>query len=87
MIASKLLNAIARVLDSAALVGPEANLEKLVDALRTVQDELHAGLDEIDSAPNDIERLHAMQRWNSRAAWAEQLVSALCDALEQPIPT
>ena len=87
MLASKLLNAIARILDSAALVGPEAHLEKLVDALQTVQSELHTELDAIDNAADDVELLHAMQRWNSRAAWAELLVSALSDALEQPIPT
>jgi hypothetical protein len=86
MIASKLLLAIARVLELAESCGPDADLDKLVAELRAVQAELHAGLDEIDSAPDDVERLRAMQHWNLRAAWAELLVNALCNALKQPIP-
>ena len=87
MIASKLLLAIARVLELAESCGPDADLDKLVAELRAVQDELHAGLDEIDSAPDDVERLRAMQHWNTRAIWAELLINALCNALQQPIPT
>ena len=86
MLASKLLNAIARVLESAEVCGPAAQIDDMVRALEAVRLELYVAMEDIDRASDDVVRLRAMQYWNDRAEWAEQLVSAMYSMLKQPMP-
>jgi len=69
MLASKLLNAIARVLESAEVCGPAAQIDDMVRALEAVRLELYVAMEDIDRASDDVVRLRAMQYWNDRAEW------------------
>ncbi|MBL0169222.1 MAG: hypothetical protein IPP90_00650 [Gemmatimonadaceae bacterium] len=86
MLASKLLNAIDRVLESAEVCGPAAQVDDMVRALKAVRLDLYAAMEDIDRASDDVRRLRAMQHWNERAEWAEQLVSTMYSMLKQPMP-
>ena len=87
MIPSKLLFAVSNALEAAAATGPDSSLRGMMHELRMVQADLRTELEEIDAAPDDETLLKAMGRWNESALWAEMLVSALSDKLNQTMPS
>ena len=82
MIPSKLLYAVSNALDAAAATS-DSSLCSMMHELRLVQADLRSELEDIDAAHDDEALLKAMGRWNESAIWAEMLVSALSDKINQ----
>lgn len=86
MLPSKLLYTVSHLLAAADTAGPEVQFGSMVHELRLVQSDLRKALEELDAATDDEAQLAAMRHWNEAALWAEMLVTALCEKLNQPIP-
>ncbi len=87
MIASPVLNAVARALVVIDAIGPDPQINQIAQELRIAEMELHTLLHELQDAADGTARLHAMRRVNHKTRWATLLIKVLADLLTEPVYT
>ncbi len=87
MIASPVLNAVARALVVIDAIGPDPQINQIAQELRIAEMELHTLLNELQEATDGTARLYAMRRVNHKTRWATLLIKVLADLLTEPVYT
>lgn len=85
MLASPVLNAVARSLEAIEAFGPDPQVNEVARELRLAEAELQTLLQELETAVDDTARLRAMQRYNHSTRWATLLITTLGDLLKEPV--